>query len=204
MWSILSKKIKTILFWGLIVACLSGGVSLLFPWQYSAETQLLIISRNSYGADPSTQVQSAERVGNSLTQIIGTSDFYKKVMENQEASFNKERWNNYTERQRRKHWQKDLTASMVYGTGLLRLVAYSGTQEDAVALSSSAAKVLALRAFEYVGGDLAVKIVSDPIASRFPARPNFILNVILGFAAGVILSVLAIAYKHRHHHFVFG
>jgi len=66
MFNLLKKHIKLILLWGFVFAVLSGGVSLFMPMQYSANSQVLIISKNQTGIDPYTQAKSAETIGANL------------------------------------------------------------------------------------------------------------------------------------------
>ncbi len=170
MWHLVKKHLKLIIFWGVALALLSGLVSLFFPRQYSAISQVLIISRDRSGVDPYTQVKSAERIGENLAQIMQTTDFYNKVMESPAASFDRQKWQNLTDRQRRKQWVKNVQGAMVYGTSLLQTTVYSYTPDDALALAGAVNGVLTSRGWEYVGGDIAIKAVNDPLVSRLPAR----------------------------------
>ena len=86
------KHSKLILTWAIIFGVLSGVVSLVFPKQYSADSQVLIISRDRTGVDPYTQAKSAERIGQNLVQIMKTADFYSKVFELNGASLNADQW----------------------------------------------------------------------------------------------------------------
>jgi len=200
--SLLLKYWKTILSCGLLLAVLGLGISLLFPKQYSAESQLLIITQDRYGVDPYTQAKAAERIGENLTQIMATADFYNKVMSSGQ-NFNRDVWNNMkNERERRKQWQKNVQASVVYGTSLMRVAAYAASAEEATALNNAVAKTITNSGWEYAGGDVMIKIVSDPLASRWYARPNFFMNGLLGLLVGVFLSALWVIRYKTHH--VFG
>lgn len=196
---LLLKHIKLILVWGLVFSLISGGISLLLPKQYSAESQVLVISRDRTGVDPYTQAKSAERIGENLAQVMKTADFYKKVTESTSYTFDKTSWKNLDERKQRKKWQKDVQATVLYGTGLMSIQAYSNSKTDAVNLSNTVAQTIASVGWEYVGGSIALKIVSSPLASRLPARPNFALNIAIGFIIGVLLSATwVIKYKRCH------
>ncbi len=193
----LSKYSKIILLWGVVFVVVTSTVSLFWPKQYSADSQMLIISRDRTGIDPYTQAKSAERIGDNLAQVMQTTDFYQKVFEQVGTTFDKTRWQNLDDRHQRKQWQKDVKASMVYNSGLMNLTVYSTNAVDAAALSQAVMDVVVSRGWEYVGADVALKIVNTPLASRFPARPNILLNVILSFALGVIISGLWIV-RYRH------
>ena len=198
MFQAIRKNIRFILVWGILLALISGGVSLLFPMKYSATSQVLIISRDRSGVDPYTQAKSAERIGENLAQIMKTTDFYNKVTNLPSASFDKTRWQNLNDRDRRKMWVKDVQGSMVYGTSLLETVVYSTTQADALAFSNAITAALTSSGWEYVGGDVAIKSVNDPLISRFPAKPNFLLNTGLGFLLGALLAGLWVSRYKTH------
>lgn len=185
---LLLKHSRLIFLWGIIFAVLAFAVSFLFPRYYSAESQVLIISRGMGGVDPYTQSKAAERIGENLAQIMGTADFYGKVLESQSDNFDRARWITLDERARRKAWAKDVKAEVVYGTGLLRLTVYGRTKEDTTALAVAVTDTVTNRGWEYVGGDVSIKTVNSPLLSRLPARPDFMINTILGFVLGLLFA----------------
>ncbi|MCX6779669.1 MAG: hypothetical protein NT034_00625 [Candidatus Magasanikbacteria bacterium] len=197
MFDILSRNFKLIFTWGILVAILSVGISLLFPWKYSAESQILIISRDRSGVDPYTQSKSAERIGDNLTQVMQTADFMQKVMDTPNAAFDKARWQNLTDRKMRKQWQQDVVGEMQYGSSIMKVTVYS-TKDDVLSLASTVTDAVVTHGWEYVGGDVALKTVSAPLVSRWISKPNIILNALLGFLAGVILSGAWVIKYQRH------
>lgn len=188
--SLIFKHWKLIFFWGLFMASITIGVSFVLPRQYSAESQILIITRDRYGVDPYTQAKAAERVGENLAQIMKTADFYNKVIAS-EFTFDRDSWKNIsTERLRRKNWQKDVLANVVYGTSLMKVTVYRDTPLEAVALSNAVTQTITSRGWEYIGGDVVIKVVGDSLASRWYARPNFAMNGLFGFLVGAFLGTL--------------
>lgn len=200
MLSVLQQHLKLLVVWGVLVALLAGGVSFLFPMQYSAVSQVLIISRDRSGVDPYTQAKAAERIGEDLSEVIKTTDFFNKVMIST-ATFNKDLWKTYTERDQRKQWQRDVKPEVVYGTSLIRLTTYASTQDEAKNFCNAVVQTLTSRGWEYVGGDVVFKQVDDPLVSKFPSRPNFAANALAGFVVGAALSALWILRYRRHTHF---
>ena len=195
----LEKNAKLIFVWGLVFAVLSIAASLFFPKQFSATSQVLIISRDRTGVDPYTQARSAERIGANLAQVMNTTDFYNKVMNSTAYPFNRESWKNLTDRQQRKNWTKDVRAAMIYGGSLLGINAYSYSQAEAVNLSNAITQTLAAQGWEYLGGDVAIKVVSNPLASRWPARPNLFINAVVGLLVGSLISGLwVLRFRRRH------
>ena len=198
--NIFFKHLKLILVWGIIFSLLAGIVTLFLPKQYSAQSQILIISRDRSGVDPYTQAKSAERIGENLSQVMKTNDFYKRVLSSS-YSFDKDAWKKLPERKQRKNWDKDIETSVLFGTGLMSINAYSKSKTDAVNLAAAVAQVITSQGWEYVGGNVVIKYVSSPLTPRLPARPNFVLNILIGFGLGVVLASLWVS-KYKKHHLI--
>lgn len=201
MFEMLFRHSKLIFVWGVLIAILSAAISLLFPWKYSAQSQVLIISRDRSGVDPYTQSKAAERIGENLSQVMKTSDFMNKVLETPSATFDKNRWLNLTDRKQRKEWPKDVIGQMLYGTSLMNITVYS-TKDDVLPLALAVTENVTTHGWEYVGGDVAIKTVNTPIVSRWISKPNILFNSLLGFLVGVILSS-AWVIKYKKHLFGF-
>jgi len=194
---ILSRHIKLIFWWGVFTGVMVVAVSLLFPWRYSATSEVLIISRDKSGVDPYTQSKAAERIGENLAEIMRTADFRQKVMDTNSYNFNRDYWQNMTERKRLKQWSKQVVGSMVYGTSLMSVTVYSD-KNDVVAMAQAVNDALTTHGWEYVGGDVSLKTVNSPIISRFIAQPNLFLNGFLGFLAGAAVSAAWVVRYKRH------
>ena len=195
---ILSKRARIILLCGVVLAIVSGLVTLLFRMEYRADAQVLVVIKNQYGVDPYTTVRSAEMIADNLVQIMSTSDFYNKVMNQPNYHIDKSYFENTTELSRRQRWQDTLKPSVVYGTGVLNLSAYSTSQDQAKEIAGAAASALISQGGEYVGGDVLMKVVNEPVSTRFPVRPNLILNIIIGFVVGVIIMTFSMVRKYRN------
>mgnify|MGYP001607110026 CR=1 FL=1 len=185
--AILTRHIRLIIAVGLLAALVSLLVSLFFPLEYRADAQVLIISQSRSGVDPYTVVKSAERVGENVSAVMKTNDFFEKVTRQEGYTLDLSRFENIPERVKRKRWQKTVESSVVYGTGVLGISAYHEDAEQAAQFAGAAADTLAARGWEYVGGDVTIKVVNRPVATRFPVRPNLLANAVLGFLSGIIL-----------------
>ena len=191
----LGRRWKLILAIGIITGVLAGLVTLLFPLQYRADAQVLIISKSRSGVDPYTVVKSAERIGENIVQVMKTSDFYLKVKNQPGYGVNWDLFDSKSERERRKLWNKTIGASVVYGTGVLNISAYHKDAEQAKQLAGASATTLAAKGWEYVGGDVAIKVVNDPVTTKWPVRPNILINAVLGFLVSVLLASVVLARK---------
>ena len=193
---LLFKRWKFIALVGLMFAVISTVITLLFPLEYRADAQVLIISKTRYGVDPYTVVKSAERVGENLAQVMETDDFLRKVREAEGYRLDWSRFDGLNERQKRRAWPKMIAGSVVYGTGVLNVSTYHSSAEQAKLFSAAVSDTVVNKAWEYVGADVILKVVNSPIVTRFPARPNIFLNVLLGFVAGLFVGSAIVSRRH--------
>ncbi|MEK9183150.1 MAG: hypothetical protein AAB849_01430 [Patescibacteria group bacterium] len=183
----------------LTVAVIASAVVLLvsafFPLKYSATTRLLIIPKSSLGVDPYTAVKSAERISENLAQIVFTTSFFDRVTR---AGFSLDlsAFNNVSEIQKRKLWKKMVAPQVLRGTALLGITVFHADKEQAKNWASAAAYTLQTQGFEYTGGNVDIKIVDTPVLSRWPVKPNFLMNGFLGLVFGSILGMIWVAGKY--------
>ncbi len=176
---------KRILAFAIVSALVGGALSFLFPLQYSSTTRLLIIQRQLSGADPYTAIKASERISDNLSQAIYTTSFFDKVLE---TDFDIDRTVfKADEHKRRKQWAQMIGTQVMRGSGMIVLTVYHVDKEQATQIARAVAYVLTTEGWQYVGGgDLEVKIVDQPLQSRFPVKPNIPANVLMGFALGLI------------------
>lgn len=197
---LLAVRWRLIVFAGVIVAVSVAlliyllSIVKLMPLEYRADAQVLIISQSRYGVDPYTAAKSAERVGENLAQVIKTNDFYQKVVA-QSSGLDLIKFNKLNERERRDLWQKTVSANVVYGTGVLNIGAFNQNPEQAKQWASAAAGALASRGWEYVGGDVIIKVVNEPLVTKFPVRPNLMLYGLFGFVIGGLFTMFFVLKK---------
>lgn len=194
---VLASFWKLILFAGIALAIVVGAVTALFPRQYRADAQVLIISQSRYGVDPYTAAKSAERVGENLIQVMKTNDFYQKVVIQSNRQLDLSKFEKLSERVKRKLWQKTLEVSVVYGSSVLNVSVYNTNKEQAKEWAGAVVDVLSSKGWEYVGGDVIIKTVNDPVATNYPVRPNLLLNVVLGFVVGALGMVVMAVRKEK-------
>lgn len=186
--SLLLKYWKLLFFVGLGGFVVSIIITVLFPLEYRADAQVFIISKSRYGVDPYTVVKSAERVGENIAQVMKTDDFLSKVREQANDKIDWSRFDQLTPREKRRAWKKMIDAGVVFGTGVLNVSAYNQNPNQARELATAVVNTLAAKGWEYVGGDVIIKVVNQPVVTRFPVRPNVAMNAILGFVIGALLT----------------
>lgn len=162
-------------------------ISLVTPFQYSATTKILIIQKQMSNLDAYTATKSAERIGKNLSSIINTSSFYNEVIG---ANANLQYKFPQDAVERRKAWEKNIEVNVVPETGILEISAYDIDRGFASQLVRAISYVLVSKGAEYHGGgsDVEIKVVDDVFISKYPVRPNIILNMALSAIIGVILG----------------
>ena len=198
----LRKRWEVLLLWVGIGLIVSLGIILVQPFRYSATVRLLIIQRSSLTLDPFNALKAAERISDSLSQVVYTSTFFDQVMQTNypidRGQFSKD------DRIRRKEWQKTIGAEVVRGTGLLSVSAYEKDHEQARLYALAVADVLMRQGPEYVGGgDIQVRLVDSPLLSRFPAKPNVLTNILSGLVLGLVAGMLYLAWTTPKEHRLF-
>lgn len=175
-------------------------ISLLQPFQYAASTKILIIQKQEKNLDAYTATKSAERIGKNLASIIFTSSFYNEVLEADKTLASKFPQDNI---ERRKTWEKNVKANVIPETGILEIDVYDIDRNYSSQLVKTISYVLMNKGSEYHGGgsDVELKIVDDVFISKYPVRPNIILNtslaLVLGFLLGSAFIILSEAEKHK-------
>ncbi len=189
---LLKKRWRLVFVGGIIVAIIALGISLLFPLQYRADAQVLVITNFSTGVDPYTAAKSSEQIATQIGQVIPTDVFYKKVHQQPGHNFNWAQFDSLNNRARRKMWQKDVRVSNVFGTGILTISTYNHNADQAKELDATIADTITTHGWEYVGGNVTMKVVNNPIVTQFPVRPNIALNIVIGFIIGILLTGLVV------------
>lgn len=103
-----------------------------------------------------------------------------------------------------KKWEKTIVASVTRGSGIMTIKAYHTNPEEAEALASAVAHVYVTDGWRYATGDISVQVIDDPVNSRYPVRPNILVNafsgLFLGFIAGsgyVLIQADRVRRQHR-------
>ncbi len=169
----------------LIGLALALGFSLVQPLRYSSTVRLLITQTNATGLDPYTAVKSTERIAQNLSEIVYTSSFFNAIM----ATGDIDRTYFPTDEiSKRALWKSTIETTVTPGTGVMTVVAYHTSRDQATQLAVHAAKELANQAPNYFGYSVRVQVIDDPLPSRFFAKPDFLRNGLLGASIGFLVA----------------
>jgi capsular polysaccharide biosynthesis protein len=194
----LARGWKQVLAFALVTAVAGMGISFLFPLQYSSSMRMLIIQKQLSAADPYTAIKASERISDNLAQIVYTTSFFDKVMG---AKFNIDRSVFKTEEsKKRKQWRDMIETRVIRGSGMLVVTVYHTDPKQAEQISRAVAFVLTTEGWQYIGGgDLDVKLVDEPLVSRYPVRPNVPANAFMGLILGIIAGTGYVLLNARRH-----
>jgi capsular polysaccharide biosynthesis protein len=173
-------------------------VSLLQPFQYAANTKILIIQKQDKNLDAYTATKSAERIGKNLVNVLYTSSFYNEVIESSEDISNHFPADG---QERRKAWKKNVKADVIPETGILEINVYDMDKAYATQLVKAISYVLVSKGSDYHGGgtDVEIKIVDDVLLSKYPVRPNIALNAVLALVIGFLIGSACIILAEAKH-----
>jgi capsular polysaccharide biosynthesis protein len=150
--------------------------------------KFLVIQKAVAGYDAYSAAKSAEKIGSNLAQVVYSNSFFNKVMN---AGFGvDEKYFNIDENKKREQWQKMVTAELVGTTSVLSITVYHKDRDQALKLSQAIAYVLSTQSAEYVGiGDIDLKMIESPLASKYIEKPNFLVNGIVSILVGLLIGV---------------
>lgn len=165
------------------------GVLLSFvgPLEYSSTTRILI-TQELGAVDAYTASRSVERIADDLATAVYTTKFREDVFEG-EYGIDAEYFPDDEDRFRKK-WEDTISTSVLRSTGFLTITAYHPDVNEAEKLALAVAEVLTQTGWTYTsGGNITVQLVDEPLNSRWPVRPNILVNAFSGFVLGAIAGV---------------
>src|SRR3989338_642905 len=194
--SMRSRSISTSIFLGVVIGFLAMILAPVFvPLQYAAEARILVTPRAIPGVDPYTSSKAEESIAQNLAQIVGTSEFFNRVISvslGVDATYFAG-----DELLRRELWQKTVEASVVYNTGILRVAAYHPDKQQAVNIATAVTYVLTQSGNDFAVNAADFRLIDRAIAAKLPARPHFAAIGLGGFLAGTGASLLYLRSRKR-------
>ncbi len=180
----LLRNWRTLAFAGALGLVLAVLVSFVRPLEYSSSTRLLI-TQELGDVDAYTSARSTERIADILSSVVYSTDVFDKVLSSgypiDEAFFPAD------ETKRRKKWENAVVTSVSRSNGYLTITAYHPDVAQAEEFVRAVAYILSTDGWQYVsGGNISVRIIDDPLNSRYPVRPNLIVNGVSGFVLGIL------------------
>lgn len=186
--TVLLRGWYTISLFGLLGLVLSLVISFVQPLRYSSTVRLLVLQDIGTSVDAYTASRSEERIAENLSTIVYTTTFFEQVLG---AGFSiDERTFPAEDYKRRREWRRIVAASVSRGAGLLTVTAYHRDVLQAEQIARAVAFVLTEHATEYTSGsNVQVRMIDAPLNSRWPVKPNVLVNAFSGFVLGGLVGV---------------
>lgn len=180
----LIRNWRTLVFAGALGLVFAVLLSFVRPLEYRSMTRLLI-TQELGEVDAYTSARSTERIADILSSVVYSTDVFDKVLSSgypiDETYFPDD------ESKRRKKWGRTIVTSVSRSNGYLTIAAYHPDVSQAEELVRAVAYILSTDGWQYVsGGNISVRIIDDPLNSRYPVRPNLIVNGVSGFVLGLL------------------
>lgn len=166
------------------------------PMRYSADARILIAPRAIPGVDPYTSTKAAERIAQNLGQVVGSSQFFKRVISLSANNIDLTYFPT-DELKRRKLWSRTVEASVVYNTGILHIRAFHPERDQAVKIAQSVTQLLATSGNDFAITSSDFRVMDAPVASRYPTKPNFAVIGLVSFLGGALVTAIFLGIKHR-------
>lgn len=162
-------------------------LTVIMPFLYRSTVQILVIQKQVENLDAYTANKSAERIAKNLSQVIFASTFYTQIIDSQadiKSLFPTDK------NDLRKEWKKIVEAQVQPETGILSISAFSQDKNRSALLAQTIADTLVAKAAEYHGGgnEVETKIIDEVFTSRYPVRPNILLNLAISILFGLIVG----------------
>ncbi len=187
---IIAKGWKKITLFGVLAMVVAVGLSFTQSLKYSSTVRMLIIQPSSINVDPYTAIRSAEQIGSNLAQVVYTTDFFSKVTNAPGFTIDPTYFPD-NDAKRRKLWSQTVSVKVENGTGLLNITVYHPNKDQATAIAQAISYVMTTYGASYVGGTgLEIKLVDEPLVSRFPVKPNIPVNGFTGLVLGALFGAV--------------
>ena len=164
-------------------------VTFVQPLKYVSSAKLLVVQEYGVNTDPYIAAKSNDYLSNILAQVVSSKSFFDEVLN---AGFNIDK-NYFPSRpdKRLEEWDKTVNAKIVNDTGMINIEVYHPDKYQTDQIAQAINYVLKTKNNQYHGGGdkVNVKIINDPIVSRWPLKPNIILNLALGIILGFICGL---------------
>ncbi len=186
----LIKKGKITLVMSVLIFTLFAlAFTFLRPLEFRAQSRLLIIQNSQEGADPFVAAKANEYLGGVLTKIVASNSFLEEVLASG-LNIDQDHFSN-DPHERAKTWQDMIVARSYGDLGVIEISVFHTDRYQAEQVAQAVDLTLKNKSSVFLGtGDkVEVKVIDQPIASKWPVRPNIVLNMVLGPVIGLIFGL---------------
>ena len=197
---LIGRKKQTIFLIAMFFLAIAAVFTFVQPLKYEAKSQLLVIQDYRAGTDSYTISKSNEFLSNILARVVKSDSFFFEVI-NSGFDINKNYYSG-DERNRVKAWDDTVEANVVNDSGIIQISVYHKDGWQAKQIAEAINYVLKTKNSNYhgAGNDVKVKIIGNPIISKWPVKPNIALNIVLGLVFGFMVGFIYIYLFPEEHY----
>ncbi|MDP2918557.1 MAG: Wzz/FepE/Etk N-terminal domain-containing protein [bacterium] len=158
--------------------------------QYAARGRILITQKTSANMDMYKASQSAERLAMLFAKIIKSSTFFKDVLNSgfpiDKTYFPK------SEKSSREKWAEMVSSRVSTDTSIIEIDVYHRDAQETKKILNGIIYNFSEKSKSYynLGDEVGIVVLDTPLVSERPVKPNLLLNLILGFLIGLVISAI--------------
>ncbi|MDD4333164.1 MAG: hypothetical protein PHT51_03560 [Patescibacteria group bacterium] len=189
--NLIKGKKQTIFVIVFFVIVLVSASVIIQPLKYGSTSRLLVLQNFASNIDPYAVSRSNELLSNVLAEVSTSDSFYNEVMS---SGFNIDK-SYFTSagdaNKELKKWMKTISVKAYSDRGIIEISVYHPDQYQLNQIAQAVNYIYQTKHQEYHGsGDaVSIKVIDKPIISRWPVKPNILLDLALGIAFGLIISL---------------
>jgi len=185
---IIKREWRKVLVVNMVVLLLGLVITLVRPFEYRAESSVYVVQKSSFSIDAYSASKSEERIASKLGQILYSSSFFEEILT---SGYDIEKdYFPEDEYKKRKKWEKTVETKVPGGLSKLEIFVYHPDPRQAMQISQAITYTLTHNKEEFIGiSDVDLKVLDSPLVSKYPVRPNVLLNLILALVIGGALGI---------------
>lgn len=183
------RKKQTLIAVLAVFLVLSLIITAIQPFQYKSSVKLLVIQNFDKNIDPYAASKSNEYLSNILSKVAYSDYFLNQVLS---SDFDIDKSYFASDINKRiKKWEKMINVNPVENTGIINIDVFHTSAYQAEQIVRAVSRVLIEKNNDYhgYGNSVNIKIIEGPITSKWPVKPNILLNLVLAAALGLIAGL---------------
>ena len=200
----IKERWQTIFVVTILITGIVFSVSAFLTPQYGSKISILVIqSQPNDKVDAYSAAKSAEYLSDILAKVIYSDSFMQKILE---APSGAELNLPSGAEDKKEYWRKKIDVKRINNTGIIEVTAFDRDRTNAEKIAEAISWAYGVKGNEYHGGGDRVRIekIDGPITSTNPAKPNILLNTLLGIIIGLIGAVSLIYFFEDFELRIFG
>lgn len=192
----MKKSYKTIVAITAIFLVIALIVTFAQSLKYGTESKILVVQNFSEDVDAYSASRLNEYLSGLLVRVISSESFFNQALD---SGFNIDRsYFSGARNKQIKQWEKTVNARSTYDSGIITLNVYHANPEQAENISRAVIYTLkTTNNFYHSIPNVDIRTIDSPSTSRFPVKPNIILNILAGIVFGFVTSVMYVYYLEQ-------